>query len=79
MNGFEKVMTDLLYYMLLLHDRVNLTFVSIVLIIPERKLILIGNHSMMIEAFLVSRDIFLDKGHDTVVKAFQTFSRQVII
>ena len=39
MNGLEKVMTDLFYYMLLLHDHVNLTFVSIVVTIPERKLI----------------------------------------
>ena len=39
LNGFEKVMTDLFYYMLLLHDHVNLTFVSIVVTIPERKLI----------------------------------------
>ena len=38
-NGFEKVMTDLFYYMPLLHDHVNLTFVSIVVTIPERKLI----------------------------------------
>ena len=41
-NGFEKVMTDLFYYMLLLHDHVNLTFVSIVVTIPEQKLILIA-------------------------------------
>lgn len=41
-NGFEKVMTDLFYCMLLLHDHVNLTFVSIVVTIPEQKLILIA-------------------------------------